>query len=280
MQRLARLLGPGHPFGAAQARAERLSGAHALRSCAMRSAAWCRRRTPSGSPLGLAAMIDGLWLRATLSSPQESDSRTAREIASAFVDGEIARAAEASATRAQRGAPSQRDRASSGTISAAPMSTRRRRETFATINPATGETLAVVEIAGRRGGGARRRGRAARPARCGRAMTGAERAPRPAPRRRYPPRTQRRPRAARDARHRQADPGDLAVDVISGAECFEYFAGQRGGAGRRACRSRSVRLRLHAARAARHRRRHRRLELPAPDRLLERRRRRSPAAMR
>src|SRR5690606_23623999 len=43
--------------------------------------------------MALAAMIDGLWLRATLSSPNETDSATARAIASAFIDDAIARAA-------------------------------------------------------------------------------------------------------------------------------------------------------------------------------------------
>jgi betaine-aldehyde dehydrogenase len=42
--------------------------------------------------VALAAMIDGLWLRATLSSPNETDSVTARAIASAFIDDAIARA--------------------------------------------------------------------------------------------------------------------------------------------------------------------------------------------
>ena len=45
--------------------------------------------------VALAAMIDGLWLRATLSSPNETDSATARAIASAFIDDAIARAAAA-----------------------------------------------------------------------------------------------------------------------------------------------------------------------------------------
>lgn len=43
--------------------------------------------------MALAAMIDGLWLRASLSSPNETDSATARAIATAFIDGAIARAA-------------------------------------------------------------------------------------------------------------------------------------------------------------------------------------------
>ena len=43
--------------------------------------------------MALAAMIDGLWLRATLSAPNETDSATARAIATAFIDDAIARAA-------------------------------------------------------------------------------------------------------------------------------------------------------------------------------------------
>src|SRR5690606_38710950 len=45
--------------------------------------------------IGLAAMIDGLWLRATLSSPHETDSRMARAMAASYVDAEIARVASA-----------------------------------------------------------------------------------------------------------------------------------------------------------------------------------------
>ncbi len=43
--------------------------------------------------LAVAAMIDGLWLRAALSSPHETDSGAARAMASAFIDNEIARIA-------------------------------------------------------------------------------------------------------------------------------------------------------------------------------------------
>ncbi|MFA5121737.1 transcriptional regulator BetI [Zavarzinia sp.] len=43
--------------------------------------------------IAIAAVIDGLWLRATLSESGEADSATARQIAGAFVDAELARAA-------------------------------------------------------------------------------------------------------------------------------------------------------------------------------------------
>src|SRR5690606_26548955 len=42
--------------------------------------------------VALAAMIDGLWLRASLSASNETDSTTARAIATAFIDDAIARA--------------------------------------------------------------------------------------------------------------------------------------------------------------------------------------------
>ena len=41
--------------------------------------------------LAVAAMIDGLWLRAALSSPHETDSGAARAMVSVLIDNEIAR---------------------------------------------------------------------------------------------------------------------------------------------------------------------------------------------
>ena len=75
---------------------------------------------------------------------------------------------------------------------------------------------------------------------------------------------------ARNPRHRQADPGDDASSTSSPAPTASNtspaLAAERC---RRAHRPRAAGLRLYAARAARRRRRHRRLELSAPDRLLE-----------
>ena len=59
------------------------------------------------------------------------------------------------------------------------------------------------------------------------------------------------------------------VDVISGAECLEYFAALAQSAGGEHIDLGPAGIRLHAPRAARRGRRHRRLELPAADRLLE-----------
>ena len=56
----------------------------------------------------VAAMIDGLWLRAALSSPAESDSPAARAMASAFIDNEIARLA-AAKPAPRRDAPHQKE---------------------------------------------------------------------------------------------------------------------------------------------------------------------------
>ncbi len=97
--------------------------------------------------VALAALIDGLWLRATLSSPNETDSPTARAMASAFVDAEIARVAAARPAAARGAASERRIRNMIGGVAVAAAS-----GTFETINPATGEVLAEIE--GHRFGGA------------------------------------------------------------------------------------------------------------------------------
>ena len=143
-------------------------------------------------------------------------------------------------------------------------------ETFRTINPATGEVLAEVEIAGAPEVEPRRRGGARAARRVWAAMTGRRARPRPEA---APPTScarattswrgwRRSTPASRSRRRRRST-------SLSGADCLEYFAGLAGDARRRARRSRPGRLRLYAARAARRRRRHRRLELSDPDRLLE-----------
>ena len=181
--------------------------------------------------IGLAAMIDGLWLRATLSSPHEADSRAARAMAASYVDGEIARHERAKSLPAPRGTraapgrdPETRVRNHIGGV----FIDARARKTFATINPATGETLAEVEIAGEAEvEAAVAAAKAAQPKWA--AMTGAERG-----------RVLRRVadilRARNDelARLETLDTGKpiqetSVVDVISGAECLEYFAGLAAG---------------------------------------------------
>jgi len=177
--------------------------------------------------LALAAMIDGLWLRAALSSPNEADSRAARAMATAFIDHELARLAAvkpqpAPATLAAAGDARVRNYIGGGFVSAAGG------ETFITRNPATGETLAEVEIAGSTEVDA-----AVATAREGQAkwaaMTGLERG-------RVLKRAADllRARNAELARLETLDTGKpiqetSVVDVVSGADCLDYFAGLAGG---------------------------------------------------
>jgi betaine-aldehyde dehydrogenase len=161
----------------------------------------------------IAAMIDGVWLRAALSGWREADSESARALLTAFVDGRLERAAPAAAGRAA--APESARARSSGPAAG---------ERFASINPATGEVLGYVTAAGSAQVDAAVR--AAQKAQAGwGAMTGTERA-----------RVLRR--AADILRSRNQELAELetrdtgkpiqetrVVDVASGADCFEYFAG-------------------------------------------------------
>ncbi len=156
----------------------------------------------------IAAMIDGVWLRAALSGWREADSESARALLTAFVDGRLSPAAPAGddAGAAARGRSSP-----SG-------------ERFASVNPATGEVLGYVTAAGAEQVSAAVR--TAEKAQTGwAAMTGTERA-----------RVLRR--AADILRSRNQELAELetrdtgkpiqetrVVDVASGADCFEYFAG-------------------------------------------------------
>ena len=174
----------------------------------------------------VAAMIDGLWLRAALSSPAESDSPAARAMASAFIDNEIARLA-AAKPAPRRHAPHQKESRVRNFIGGVYVDADKR-ATFTSINPATGETLADIEIAG-----APEVERAVAAARKGQqvwaAMTGLERG-----------RVMKR--AADILRARNAELAHLetqdtgkpiqetsVVDIVSGADCLEYFAGLAGG---------------------------------------------------
>jgi len=158
----------------------------------------------------IAAMIDGVWLRAALSNWQEADSEGARALLTAFVDGrlrEYARPDPASATSTGAGAPA---RAAVTTITS--------------INPATGATLAQIAVDGPAQVDAAV-GRALEAQRSWAAMTGAARA-----------RVLRQAADLLRARNRELaeletrDTGKpiqetSAVDVASGADCLEYFAG-------------------------------------------------------
>ena len=174
----------------------------------------------------VAAMIDGLWLRAALSSPEQSDSAAARTMASTFIDREIARIAAAKPPAPSVAIPHDETHVRNyigGTYVDAAV-----RKTFTSINPATGEILAEVEIAGaaevERAVAAARRGQAVWAA-----MTGLERG-------RVMKRAADilRARNAELARLETQDTGKpiqetSVVDIVSGADCLEYFAGLAGG---------------------------------------------------
>jgi betaine-aldehyde dehydrogenase len=153
----------------------------------------------------IAAMIDGVWLRAALSGWREADSESARALLTAFVDGRLKQSAPEVADQADR-------------------TTARSGERFASINPATGEVLGHVIAAGNaQVNAAVATAMRAQPSWA--AMTGAERA-----------RILNRAAALLRARNQELaeletrDTGKpiqetAVVDVASGADCFEYFAG-------------------------------------------------------
>jgi betaine-aldehyde dehydrogenase len=157
----------------------------------------------------IAAMIDGVWLRAALSGWREADSESARDLLTAFVDG-----------RLSQGAPAANDNGVAARARSSPAAGER----FASINPATGEVLGYVTAAGAAQVNAAVRSAQKAQAGWG-AMTGTERA-----------RVLRR--AADILRLRNQELAELetrdtgkpiqetrVVDVSSGADCFEYFAG-------------------------------------------------------
>ena len=165
----------------------------------------------------IAAMIDGVWLRAALSEWEEADSESAQALLTAFVDGrlhELARSAAADGAQAAPGSMPHRGPDSERSIRV--------------INPATGAQLAVLAVDGpAQVNAAVERARVAQ--KDWRAMTGAERG-------------RLLQRAARLLREQNDALAELetrntgkpiqetrAVDVLSGAECLEYFAGLAAG---------------------------------------------------
>jgi betaine-aldehyde dehydrogenase len=166
----------------------------------------------------IAAMIDGVWLRAALSQWAEADSGSARALLTAFVDGRLRDLAQRPAQPA----------AAAGTAAAADSGSFRVPGTFTVVNPATGEQLAEfaadgdaqVEAAVQKALAAQRDWAA---------FTGAERG-------------RVLQRAAQMLRAQNAELAELetrntgkpiqetvAVDVLSGAECLEYYAGIAAG---------------------------------------------------
>ena len=155
----------------------------------------------------IAAMIDGVWLRAALSGWREADSESARAMLTAFVDGRLA----------------QSGRAVTAAVDA-PLSSPAPGQRFASINPATGEILGQFTVSGAAQVNAAVAA-AAQAQTVWAAMTGAERG-----------RILRR--TADLLRSRNEELAELetrdtgkpiqetrVVDVASGADCFEYFAG-------------------------------------------------------
>jgi betaine-aldehyde dehydrogenase len=152
----------------------------------------------------IAAMIDGVWLRAALSGWREADSESARALLTEFVDGRLHGKNEEAGDRRRAASPAAGER-------------------FASFNPATGEVLGYVTVAGTTDVNAAVR-TAQRAQVKWAAMTGAERA-----------RILRRTAEILRSRNRELaelesrDTGKpiqetLVVDVISGADCLEYFA--------------------------------------------------------
>jgi betaine-aldehyde dehydrogenase len=165
----------------------------------------------------IAAMIDGVWLRAALSSWTEADSEAARGLLTSFVD-----------SRLHGAAPDAVPTLTHTADSPAPAADRRLRprapRELSVRNPATGDLLAVLPTAGApEVETAVARAREAQPYWA--ALTGTERG-----------RILRR--VADLLRSRNAELAELetrqtgkpiqetlAVDVLSGADCLEYYAG-------------------------------------------------------
>jgi len=92
----------------------------------------------------IAAIIDGLWLRETLVAEGEQEGSGARAIATALVDAELA----VIRARPQRDvAPGRADRVVGQHIGGRVV-TGGGRARFPAVNPASGETLAEIEVAG------------------------------------------------------------------------------------------------------------------------------------
>jgi betaine-aldehyde dehydrogenase len=170
----------------------------------------------------IAAMIDGVWLRAALSQWQEADSGSARSLLTAFVDGrlrDLAQPQGAAAASATRSAPA------SG---AAESGSHKVSGTITVVNPATGAELAELAVDGTAQIDAAVEEASAAQKRWA-ALTGAERG-------------RVLQRAAQLLRARNTELAELetrntgkpiqetvAVDVLSGADCLEYYAGLAAG---------------------------------------------------
>ena len=160
----------------------------------------------------IAAMIDGVWLRAALSAWQEADSASARALLTAFVDGRLRDLANAPASHVT--AARERPQTPSGDALGS----------LRVVNPATGEVLAELAAVG--------------PAQIDAAVTEAAAAQKKWAAMSGAERGRILQRAARLLRERNDELAELetrntgkpiqetrAVDVLSGADCLEYYAG-------------------------------------------------------
>jgi betaine-aldehyde dehydrogenase len=164
----------------------------------------------------IAAMIDGVWLRAALSGWREADSESARAMLTAFVDGRLAQSGRAQSARDGQAADEAADEA--------PASSPAPGQRFASINPATGEILGQFTVSG-----AAQVNAAVAAAVHAQTIWAAKTA---AERGRILRRTADLLRSRNDelAELETKDTGKpiqetRVVDVASGADCFEYFAG-------------------------------------------------------
>ena len=162
----------------------------------------------------IAALIDGVWLRAALSEWQEADSESARALLTAFVDERLKDLA--------------RKAAADGSEGRAPARTAISEHTLRVMNPANRTLLAELPTDGPSEiNAAVARARVAQKSWA--ALAGAERG-------------RVLQRAARLLRERNDELATLetrntgkpiqetrVVDVLSGAECFEYYAGLAAG---------------------------------------------------
>ncbi len=171
----------------------------------------------------VASVIDGLWLGATLSGKSETESAGARQLATSFIDCHLSALDGPSQARRARGGHIPGAGAAAAGADRAQEVAEGKATHITSINPATGEVLAQLPVAG-----AADVDRAVEAAKSAQtlwaAMTGAERA-----------RILRRTADLLRARNQELaelesrDTGKpiqetIAVDVLSGADCFEYFA--------------------------------------------------------
>jgi len=168
----------------------------------------------------IAAMIDGVWLRAALSQWQEADSASACALLTAFVDGRLRDLAQLHAPSAGVVNPAPAADADTGSMRIA--------GTITVVNPATGAVLDELPVDGVPQIDAAVEEAAAGQKRWA-ALTGAERG-------------RVLQRAAQLLRARNTELAELetkntgkpiqetvAVDVLSGADCLEYYAGLAAG---------------------------------------------------